>query len=244
VVLGAGGLLVAAGGVASGVGALAGVGAGLVLGLGSFVAWGIGNSYQRLATDPPRDDFDQVTVSAAQLNQAALPQDPALATAASYAANQLILADVLDALVTSLERFDGAVAAGDTSHASAQADAVSSNAAAVVSTQQALIDQAAALNDVWTHTLPTVDTSVVSFDKVAQFLSDTVAADGAGITTVLPCVEGLTGDPLAGLDPSAHPLATQGALPASPTELASGAWTAALAAVSSPLGGIVDAGNA
>jgi hypothetical protein len=62
VVLGAAAAVVAVGGVASTVGALAGVGMGAVLAVGSFCAWWVGNRYQRLANDPPRTDFDQVTI--------------------------------------------------------------------------------------------------------------------------------------------------------------------------------------
>src|SRR5436305_5822987 len=138
VVLGAAGIIVTGAGVASGVGALAGVGAGVALGVCSFGAWFIGNRYQRLANDPPRDDFDQVTISAASVSDARLPPDEPDATAARFAAQQVILADTLSCLVTSLERFDGAQAAGDTAAASAQADAAQQNASAALAAQQAL----------------------------------------------------------------------------------------------------------
>ena len=67
VVLGASGVIVAGIGVASGVGALAGVAAGGTLAVCSFGAWLIGNRYQRIANDPPRQDFDQVSESFARL---------------------------------------------------------------------------------------------------------------------------------------------------------------------------------
>src|SRR5262245_15962515 len=92
VVLGAAGIIVAAAGATTGLGAPAGLFVGGVLGVGSFLAWGIGNRYQRLANDPPRDDFDQVTISGAQLDEGALPATEPQATFVKYAANQLILA--------------------------------------------------------------------------------------------------------------------------------------------------------
>src|SRR5450755_1793770 len=104
VVLGAAGLIVAGAGVASG------VGAGAALGVCSFGAWFVGNRYQRLANDPPRDDFDQVTISAATLDEGALPAAEPDATVTRVAAQQIILADAVSCLVTSLERFDGAQA--------------------------------------------------------------------------------------------------------------------------------------
>ncbi len=69
VVLGVSGVVVAGAGVASGVGALAGVGVGAALAVCSFGAWLIGNRYQRLANDPLRSDFDQVSESFARLNE-------------------------------------------------------------------------------------------------------------------------------------------------------------------------------
>lgn len=70
-------------------GMASGVGAGLVLGLCSF---------------------GQVSICNAQFVEGGLPAEEPDATAIRYTVNQLIVLDALDALVTSLERFDGASA--------------------------------------------------------------------------------------------------------------------------------------
>ena len=95
VVLGAAGAGVALAGVASGVGALAGVGVGAALAVCSFGAWWMGNRYQRLANDPPRNDFDQFLESSSFVNDNAVPVDEPAATAARYAAQHVVLADAL-----------------------------------------------------------------------------------------------------------------------------------------------------
>src|SRR3954451_16687757 len=126
VVLGAAGAVVVVGGVASGVGAMAGVGVGAALAVCSFGAWFIGNRYQRLSHDPPRDDFDQTSISAAFVVDDELPPDAPDSVVARFAAQQLVLGDALAALVTSIERYDGAQTAEDAESASTQADAVTS----------------------------------------------------------------------------------------------------------------------
>ena len=84
-------MIVAGIGVASGVGALAGVAVGGTLAVCSFGAWLIGNRYQRIANDPPRQDFDQVSESFARLIEefSVLAEEP-LATAHRLAAHQVI----------------------------------------------------------------------------------------------------------------------------------------------------------
>jgi hypothetical protein len=104
----------------------ASVGAGLAV--GGFGAWLVGNRYQRLANDPPRPDFDQVTTSAARVVEESLPTEEPHATVVRLAAQEIVLVGALGALVTSLERFDGAKEAGDLEAASSQADAVRQNA--------------------------------------------------------------------------------------------------------------------
>ena len=122
-------MIVAGIGVASGVGALAGVAVGGTLAVCSFGAWLIGNRYQRIANDPPRQDFDQVSESFARLIEefSVLAEEP-LATAHRLAAHQVILADALTAFLISLERYDGALEADDRAAADRQVEAVRHNA--------------------------------------------------------------------------------------------------------------------
>src|SRR6266542_3775168 len=202
VVLGGAGIVVAAVGSATGLGAPAGLLVGGILGLGSFAAWAIGNRYQRLAND-------------------------------------LIVADAMAALVTSLERFDGAVEAGNPDSASTQADALQSNANLVVSAHTALIDLATSVNDAWSTNVGDVDTSDVSFEEVPAFLAGITAAGSAGLDAVFACVTDLVDeDPFADLDPSDHPLISNGELPPT-SELISSDVNDATAELSDPLSSIV-----
>jgi hypothetical protein len=240
VVLGAAGIVVATAGAVSGAGAPAGLLVGGILGVCSFGAWTIGNRYQRLANDPPRDDFDQVTISGAQLVEDAIPATEPDAAFIRYAANQLILIDATAALVTSLERFDGAVAAGDPDSASIQADAVASNASLMVTAHNALIDVASPINDSWNAA--TVDASTVTFDQAPDFLAAAISPNSLGLGAVFPCVTGLVdANPFGDLDPNDHPLIVSGELPPTPNELISGDLNDNMSTLSDPLSSIVDA---
>jgi hypothetical protein len=249
VVLGAAGLIVAGAGVASGVGALAGVGAGAALGVCSFGAWFVGNRYQRLANDPPRDDFDQVTISAATLDEGALPAAEPDATVTRVAAQQIILADAVSCLVTSLERFDGAQAAGDAGSASTQADAAGQNASAVTAAREALRALADPLNQAWTATRDTVDWSAGEISQAQRALRETVGdpaqAPGEGLRRVLASVSGLADPELfANLDLESHPLLTAGDMPAEPDALLNGGYLDQLDAAADPLRNLIITDNA
>ena len=87
---------------------------------------------------------------------------------------QIILADALDALVTSLERHDGALAAGDSDALQSQADAVRQNAAAARAAQLAIVDLATTLNGAWQQAQ--IDLSLVT---VAALKSSYTAAVGS-----------------------------------------------------------------
>src|SRR5688500_8189173 len=138
VVLGVAGAVVLGVGVASGVGALAGVGTSAALGVCSFGAWWVGNRYQRLANDPPREDFEEVSECAAQAIHESAVSGEAASSVSRLATEQCILADALSALVTSLERHDGALAAERADAAARQAEAIRHNAQVVID-QSALI---------------------------------------------------------------------------------------------------------
>ncbi|MET7311649.1 hypothetical protein ABZS68_32490 [Streptomyces sp. NPDC005571] len=109
---------------------------GATLAVGSLTAWLIGNRYQRIANDPPRDDFDQVTESFARLLEDAVPAEEPHATVHRLAANQVLLCDTLSAMLVSLERFDGAVLASDADAANRQAEAVHLNAHQALSSHE------------------------------------------------------------------------------------------------------------
>jgi hypothetical protein len=243
VVFGAAGIVVATVGASTGLGAPAGLLVGGILGVGSFAAWAIGNRYQRLANDPP-DASNEVTVSGAQLVSDAVPAEEPEATVVRYVANQLILIDAVDALTTSLERFDAAVSAGDTDTASAQADAAQSNANVVVSTHSALLGLAQALNDTWGTAISGADTSTVTFDNASDFLTGAIGSGSEALATVTACVTGrVNDDPFSGLAAGDHPLIARAASPAIPDSLASSSLDDAMTALSDPLGSIASNGG-
>jgi len=168
VVLGVSGVVVAGAGAASGVGALAGVGVGAALAVCSFGAWLIGNRYQRLANDPLRSDFDQVSESFARLNEELVPLDEPQATLHRFAAHQVILSDSLSALVISLERHDGARDANDLNAANRQVEAVRHNAQSAAGQHDILAELASAINQVWGDSQEFLDWDSVSLEEVQQ----------------------------------------------------------------------------
>jgi hypothetical protein len=247
VVLGAAGAVVALAGVASGVGALAGVGMGAALAVCSFGAWFVGNRYQRLANDPPRSDFDQVTTSTARLLEETLPAQEPDATVARFASQHLILADALSALVDSLERFDGASGAGDTAAASAQADAAQQNAQTAIQALNALIELASTLNQAWDATLATVDWDSVSIGNAQQVFRDAIGdpaeTPGGALQKVLASVGDLSGG-FGDVDVSSHPLLTATEMPGEPQTLIDGGNAQLLGSLSDSLRDLVVVGNA
>src|SRR5690349_345191 len=62
-------------------------------GVASGVSWLVANYYQRIANDPPRDDFDQVWESGADLDENQMPADEPAATLHRFAARALLTAD-------------------------------------------------------------------------------------------------------------------------------------------------------
>ena len=86
-----------------------------------------------------------------------MPAAEPQATFVKYAANQLILADGMSALITSLERYDGAVQAGDQLNASTQAVAVQCNAELVASAQTALVGLATSVDEAWKSVVATLE---------------------------------------------------------------------------------------
>src|SRR6516164_9505099 len=142
-----------------------------VLGIGSAAMGQCGNYRQSIANDPPRDDFDQVSITQARVNEDLVPVDEPKRTFYLFAAQHLILSDALFALLLSLERYDGAVNANNLDAASSQADAARQNAAAAVSIQESLPPLVHALNDGW-HTLSagsSLTFADLSLEQVQQF---------------------------------------------------------------------------
>ncbi len=233
VVLGIAGVVVAGGGIASGVGAFAGVGIGGTLAVCSFGAWLIGNRYQRIANDPPRDDVDQVTESVALLLEEAVPVDEPQATVHRLAANQLLLGDALSAMLVSLERFDGAVAGGDDDAANIQAEAVRHNAQTAADLQETITALAITINQLWVDNQDNLPWEDATLEQVWQLHGD---AAGDPVQAVMAGVENLTdNDPFASVDSSEDPVLLATGIPTRPTAIVSDDHVATLAGLSETL---------
>lgn len=233
VVLGIAGVVVAGAGVGSGVGAFAGVGVGATLAVGSFAAWLIGNRYQRIANDPPRDDFDQVTESFARLLEDFVPAEEPHAMVHRLAANQVLLCDALSAMLVSLERFDGALLAGDTDAANRQAEAVHLNAQTAADLQDTTVGLAATVNLLWIDAQDDLAWDDVALEQVQQFHNE---AAGDPWQAVMASVEDLTdNDPFSSVDSSEDPILLTTEIPNQPQAIVGDEYIAELAGLSETL---------
>ncbi|SHN37338.1 hypothetical protein [Actinacidiphila paucisporea] len=233
VVLGTAGVVVTAAGVTTGVGALAGVWVGATLGVGSFAAWFIGNRYQRIANDPPREDFEQVTESSARLLEDAVPTEEPHATVHRLVANHVLLSDALSAMLVSLERFDGAVLADDADAANRQAEAVRLNAQTAAYLQDTITVLAGTVNQLWLENQDNLAWSDVTLEQVQQLHGE---AAGAPFQAIMAGVEDLTdNDPFSSLDSSEDPVLLATEIPSQPRAILGDEYVAELAGLSETL---------
>ncbi len=212
--------------VAAGVVAFVSPPHGIALGIGSGLFWLCANYRQAIANDPPRDDFGDVWISSAALNEEALPGDEERERAIyQFDAQLLIVCDGSYALLRSLERFDGATAAADTEAAAAQLDAVKQNALAVADRQEALVSLAADVNQAWVslreeHGLVW---SSATLDVIQQFYRDTVGdlpPPSAALQTLAASIEGGAQDLLEPFDTGlSHPILDATEIPPEPADL-------------------------
>ncbi|WP_316762506.1 hypothetical protein [Streptomyces herbicida] len=195
---------------------------------------------QKLANDPPRDDFDEVWVSAAAIDEDALPEEEPLRTAVRVGAQTAVLTDNYYALLRALERYDGAVEAGEDDAADTQADAVQQNGDAVIAAQQAVQDLAAQINDSWatiTANTPPDHTSLTLDDMKQQFLdnwgdpADNPAnAPSAALQSILTALTGAAEDLLQPFDVGLpHPVLDADSVPDEPSALIDTAYQDSLA---------------
>lgn len=239
VVLGVAAVAVAGAGAATGVGAPAGIFAGGALAIGSFAAWAIGNRYQRLANDPPRDDFGEVSVTGGSVSVESLPTEEPQSSVARFAAQQIVLADALSLLVTSLERYDGAVAVGDADSAVTQANAVRDNSWVALACQSELATLAPAINDAWTAARGEVSWGSLTISDAQDAFSGLAQPGSEGMNVVLNGVTGLTDPDTLTDDLEQHPLLTAGELPEEPEQLVDDSFLAQLAELTDSLGQLV-----
>jgi hypothetical protein len=182
--------------------------------------WVVSAYAQIYAADPPRDDFDQVTVSAASFDDSMVTDEEPLASMHRFAGRGLVLADDLLALVTSLERFDGAVDAGDTDAASVQAGAAQSNSVAAADQLDALQQLAPQVNAAWQsiRTDFSGDFGTVSLEQAQQAFTDAWGsppdAPAQPLQDLLASVSDLGPDTLR--PGGSHPIMEASALPLEP----------------------------
>jgi hypothetical protein len=184
------------------------------------VTWVISAYAQICAADPPRDDFDQEIVSMASFDDNAVTDEEPLASMHRFTGRGLVLADDLLALVTSLERFDGAVNAGDSDAASVQAGTARSNAMAAAEQLDALQQLAPQVNATW-QTIRTDfggDFSVVNLEQAQQAFTDAWGsppdAPAQPLQDLLVGVSGLRPETLR--PEGSHPILEASALPPEP----------------------------
>ncbi|MDT0346188.1 hypothetical protein [Streptomyces litchfieldiae] len=104
---------------------------------------------QKLAKDPPRDDFDEVWLSEAQFNGNAVVDTDPERMIQILAVHQAIAAERLWATLVALERYDGALAAGAGGQAEAQATAAQRNAEGAVIAHDMILRVRPEVNDAW-----------------------------------------------------------------------------------------------
>ena len=218
VALGVVGAVGAGAAVATGVGALAGVRDRPLAGRVQLRRVVGREPLSAARDDPPRTDFAIVTVSAAALPAGGQSTTDAAIAAKLLGSQQIILADALDSLVTSLERYDGALAAGDSDAAQKQADAARQNAAATKTAQQIFADLAATLNASWQQApldLSSTTVDAVKSNYLAAAGPPTQAA-GETLQQALDSVSGLANaQPFADLCADQDPVRALTQTPAS-----------------------------
>jgi hypothetical protein len=215
---------------------------GISLGIGSGLFWLCANYRQSIANDPARDDFDQVWVTSANLDEDLLPGSDEQERAVNrFDAQVLLVCDGLYAVLRSLERFDGATAAGSDAGVAAQLDAIAQNAAATADRQDTLLALADDVNQVWAAHRDADGLSWSSADlaSIQQFYRDTVGdlpPPSEAVATLAASVVGGADDLLEPFDTGlSHPVLEATELPAEPTPLIGDEFVGGINAMSAAL---------
>lgn len=190
-----------------------------ILAIGAGMMGVCGNYRQAVANDPPTDDFAEVWVSGAVLDEEALPAEEPSHTLVRFAAHHMLVMDALYALLRSLERHDGAVNAEDFDAAAAQADAARQNANLLADLQDSLISISRDMNEAITGlraNAPGFD--AVTLDQVVAFYQEVwgepPANPGASLQEVAAIISGAAEDLLEPFDPvEAHPILSATEMP-------------------------------
>ncbi len=215
---------------------------GIALGMGSGLFWLCANYRQSIANDPPRDDFDEVWVTSASLDENLLPgTDEQERTVNRFAAQLLLVCDGLYAVLRSLERFDGATAASSDTGVAAQLDAIAQNAAATADHQDTLLALADDVNQIWAGYQDGEGLSWSSADlaTIQQFYRDSVGdlpPPSDAVATLAGSVVGGADDLLEPFDTGlSHPVLDATELPPELSPLIGEEFVDGIAAMSAAL---------
>ncbi|MBA2711974.1 MAG: hypothetical protein H0U55_00235 [Rubrobacteraceae bacterium] len=213
--------------------------------------WLIANYYQSVANDPPRDDFDLVWESDADLDESQVPASEPEATLHRFAARALLASDAKYALYIAMERYDGALEVGNQDAADSQARAAEVNAAAAASHQDVLASLAPSVNDIASSQMQDSDRTwdSVTIEEAQAAYIDACGADkwdlsgGAAIVAVAQTLTG-TADVLTDLlvapqTDLEHPLLDATTLPTQSDFVIGQDYLDALSAYSAALGDLV-----
>lgn len=143
---------VAAGLAVTGVGVPAAAGVAVIAGLASGIAWYTSGRYQELANDPPRDDFQKISLFKPSHFNLHKPAPEFEATWQNFVAKNVLLASAMRALIVSLERYDGAAMVTEVRSRSAQIkqiEAIVHNATACVQQLEAMAALRSEVNVIW-----------------------------------------------------------------------------------------------
>ncbi len=217
-----------------------------VLAIGSGLLWLCANYRQSIANDPPRDDFAEPWITSAVIDGASLPEEAREQRIFRFDAELLVVCDGLFALLRSIERFDGAVQAGDVDGANAQAEAARANAEVVASAQEILSELAVEVNEAWVSLSEELglDWGSASLAEVQQVYLSNVGVDpeqpAPPLAAVAACVVDGAEDLLVPFDTGmSHPVLDADDLPSAPAPLISQEYLTDLAEMALELRALV-----
>jgi len=192
---------------------------GAVLAVGAAAMGVCGNYRQSVANDPPRDDYGETWVTEASFNADAIDDDENGATIQRFVGQVLLINDAHYALLRSMERYDGAVAAGDTEAASNQAAAARDNARVAADLQEGFGPLAQAVDEAIASLRPAnASFASLAIDDVKTLYREAwgepPAEPGEPLRRILALLSGAAEDLLEPFDPEqAHPILTATELP-------------------------------
>ncbi|MBR1274258.1 hypothetical protein [Bradyrhizobium sp. AUGA SZCCT0283] len=220
--------------------------AGRVASISAAMIGLLGSYYFVVAADPPRDDFDEVWITGATIDDASVPTEEPVRSLHLLAARHMQLSDACYALLTALERHDGAIAASDFNAAGVQADAVRQNANVCIELQDSIRGSMFTINETWNAVKQdfAIGFENASLGEVQAFYKECWGsppdAPGAALNEVASGVSGAAEDVLEAFDPgAAHPILSETEIPEESESLFDDAFAIDLANLSGAMAALV-----